>query len=318
MRISYYFKTGFFNLFSGNIWNFLQVEFKQYFQRKKYRTQEKKIKYWTSKVNNKKDVEVKLQPRVKIKLNFDSVLSKLIYCYNFELLERKFVNAFLRPGDIFVDVGANIGIFSLIASELVGKKGLVYAFEPCPVTYRRLKHNIKLNNFYNIYCHQLALSDNNCQQSIILSLDGFDAWNSLAKPAMGESFSSEIINTMRWDDFVIQHQLQDKVSLMKIDVEGWESYVLSGGMETLSREDAPVLLIEFTEQAAQLANSSCRELYQALENLGYQMFIYNPEDRDLTPYPLQINFPNLNLIAAKKTKIVESRLKGAKKTLWLR
>jgi FkbM family methyltransferase len=318
MRISYYIETGFIQLVHGKLLDFLRIEFHKYYRRRKYRQQEAKIKWWKSHQTNKQGVEFKLQSGVKLKLDFDSALSKLIYCYDFELLERKFINSFLRPGDIFVDVGANIGLFALIAAKLVGKKGSVHAFEPCSLTYNRLKLNVKLNNFSNIYCHQFALSNRNCQQNMILSLDGFDAWNSLAKPTAGESFSSETINTMRWDDFAFQHQLQGKVTLMKIDVEGWETFVLSGGIETLSREDAPTLLVEFTEKAAQSANSSCRELYQNLEKLGYKMFTYNPDCQELISYPLQVDYPHLNLIAVKQPKIVEARLQTNKKTRWLR
>lgn len=318
MRINYYLQSGFVQLLNGNILEFLQIELKQYYHRNKARKQIKSVKQWQAIIDNKQDVNLKIQRGVKLKLNFDSALSKLIYCHNFELLERKFVNHFLRPGDIFVDVGANIGLFTAIAAKLVGKKGLVYAFEPCSLTYDRLKYNVKLNKFSNVKCNQIALSDRNCEQDMVLSLDGFDAWNSLAKPTAGESFSSEVINTMRWDDFAIQHDLQGKVTLMKIDVEGWETFVLSGGTQTLSREDAPTLLVEFTEKAAKTANSSCQELYQKLEHLGYKMFVFNPESKKLIPYSFQSDRPHINLIATKQPRTIEARLQTTKKSFWLR
>ena len=313
MRINYYFQTGLVQLLNGNILDFLQTELKQYYKRNRCRNQIKKVKQWQTIVDRQQDVKIKIQPGVKLNLNFDSALSKLIYCYNFELLERKFVNHFLRPGDIFVDVGANVGLFTLIAAKLVGKKGSVYAFEPCSLTYSRLKYNVNLNKFSNVNCHQIALSDRNCEQDMVLSLDGFDAWNSLAKPTAGQAFSSEVINTMRWDDFVVKHNLQGKVTLMKIDVEGWETFVLAGGTQTLSREDAPTLLVEFTEKAAKTANSSCKELYQKLEHLGYKMFVYNPDSKKLIPYKLQADRPHINLIATKQPQMVENRLQTAKK-----
>lgn len=317
MRINYYLQSGFVQLLNGNILDFLQIELKQYYKRNKARNQIKRVKQWQAIINNKQNINMKIQRGVKLKLNFDSALSKLIYCYNFELLERRFVNHFLRPGDIFVDVGANIGLFTTIAAKLVGKKGLVYAFEPCSLTYARLKYNVKLNKFSNVKCNQMALSDRNCEQDMVLSLDGFDAWNSLAKPTAGESFSSEVINTMRWDYFAVQHDLQGKVTLMKIDVEGWETFVLSGGTQTLSRENAPTLLVEFTEKAAKTANSSCQELYQKLEDLGYKMFVFNSESKKLIPYTLQSDRNYINLIATKQPQMVETRLQTAKRTFWL-
>lgn len=119
----------------------------------------KRIAWWNSEISKREHFESKLQNGVKIRLHFDSQLSRLIYCEGFELQERKFLNAFLRPGDIFVDIGANIGLFSLIAARCVGKNGHVYAFEPTAKIYQRLIENVNLNHFKNISYFQLALSD---------------------------------------------------------------------------------------------------------------------------------------------------------------
>ena len=73
---------------------------------------------------------MRLQPGLKIRLYGDSELCRLIYLGNFEATERAFLNHFLRPGDVFVDVGANIGLFTLIAAARVGPAGRVVAFEP--------------------------------------------------------------------------------------------------------------------------------------------------------------------------------------------
>src|SRR5436189_6431842 len=93
---------------------------------------------------------IRLQPGLKMRLFGDSELCHLIYCRSFEVTERAFLNHFLRPGDVFVDVGANIGLFTLIAASCVGPKGKVVAFEPTTVTYTRLVENIRLNHLYNV------------------------------------------------------------------------------------------------------------------------------------------------------------------------
>src|SRR5262249_39728633 len=77
---------------------------------------------------------IKLQPAVKMRLYGDSELCRLIYCRHFEATERAFLNRFLRPGDVFVDVGANIGLFTLIAAACVLPAGRVVAFEPTSLT----------------------------------------------------------------------------------------------------------------------------------------------------------------------------------------
>src|SRR5262249_20876384 len=102
---------------------------------------------------------MRLQPGVKMRLYADSELCRLIYCCNFEETERAFLNRFLRPGDIFIDVGANIGLYTLIAAARVGPSGRVVALEPTTTTFARLMDNVQLNKFSNVNCVNLALSD---------------------------------------------------------------------------------------------------------------------------------------------------------------
>lgn len=263
----------------------------------------RRILWWNSQAGKREYITVKLIPGIKMRLYFDSQLSQLIYCEDFEYRERQFLEAFLRPGDVFVDVGANIGLFTLIAARFVGVSGRVYAFEPCTKAYLRLLANIELNKLNNVACYQLALSNTNEPLDMTISLDGFDAWNSFTQPIAGTSFAIERVNCITWDTFAQQHGLVGRVTMMKIDVEGWESHVLLGGRETLSRLDAPILQVEFTDQAAQMAGSSCAELYHLLEEFGYKMFVYDPKARQLVPDPLRDNYPYLNLIAAKQKQL---------------
>ncbi len=96
--------------------------------------------------------------------------------------------------------------------------------------------------------------------------------------------------------------------MMKIDVEGWEHHVIQGGCEILSREDAPVLQVEFTEKAAEAAGHSCTELYRSLEELGYRMFTYDAKAKKLTADPIRESYPYLNLIAVKRIDQITSRI----------
>ena len=134
-----------------------------------------------------------------MRLYGDSELSHLIYCRHFEATERAFLNSFLRPGDVFVDVGANIGLFTLIAAAHVLPTGKVIAFEPTELTYMRLGENIRLNNFSDVDCRKIALSDHAGYLSLIRSTDGFDAWNSFARPTMGKVLSEEKVEVIKWD-----------------------------------------------------------------------------------------------------------------------
>src|SRR5262249_50498938 len=108
-----------------------------------------------------------LQPNIQMRLYGDSELCRLIYCRNFEATERAFANHFLRSGDVFVDVGANIGLFTLIAADRVGPTGKVIAFEPTSTTFDRLLRNVRLNRFSNVQCVKSALSDRSGELDLV-------------------------------------------------------------------------------------------------------------------------------------------------------
>lgn len=264
--------------------------------------------WWLSHRGKAESFVTILQPGLKMTLYFDDELSRLIYCDDFEWQERQFLNRFLRPGDLFVDVGANIGLFTLIAALRVGCTGQVFAFEPCGKTFSRLQGNIHINHLANVSCFRAALSDVKGEAKLTTSTDGYDAWNSLALPVAGDSLGVQMVPALRWDDFAKEHGLLSRVTMMKIDIEGWETYMLHGAAETLSRPDAPVLQVEFTDKACEAAGSSCEKLYHLLEGFGYQMFVYDWPGERLVADPLRESYPYVNLLAVKQPSQVVVRL----------
>jgi FkbM family methyltransferase len=300
-KATYLINRFFMHLYQGTLPERIREERHAYVKRRR-------LTWWQSQIGKKEDFIFRLQSGIKIHLYFDSRLCQLIYCYDFESNERKFLNEFLRKGDLFVDIGANIGLFTLIASYCVGQNGYVYSIEPCSKTYRRLVRNVELNGMNNVKCEQIALSDHTGQVEMNVSLDGYDAWNSIAQPISGDVFTVESIRARSWDDFAREHKLMGRITMMKIDVEGWESHVLSGGYETLSRTDAPVLQVEFTEQASQSAGTSCQALYRQLEEFGYHMYIYDEKYKRIIPDSIRDSYPYLNLFAIKHPEEINQRL----------
>jgi FkbM family methyltransferase len=265
-------------------------------------------------------VDVRIQPNLSMRLFFDSPLSKEIYTGHFEWRERLFLNAFLQPGDIFVDVGANIGLFTLIAAQCVSPAGRVFSFEPNPSTFQRLSENVRMSNFANVSLYQSALSDQIALFNLVVESD--DSLGTLAYSENKQVYSDQLnnckiieVNTITWDDFAQKHNLVGKVTLMKIDVEGWEAHVLDGAVEMLARPDAPVLHIEFNDKAAQLAGWSCLELYTTLQRLGYQIFRYDDLFHQIKIEQQREYYTYANLIATKRPEQVEARLKQ-RKQLW--
>lgn len=236
---------------------------------------------------------------LRIKLYYDSTLSYLIYFSEFEKAEQHFTKVFLRQGDVFVDVGANIGLFSLIASRIVGEKGKVYAFEPARTTFRRLNENLELNNISNTKAIRRALSDKKGKQTLRVSLDGYDAWNSFGASLPGTHAVGETVDLVTLDQFCDEHDLVDRLNMVKIDVEGWEKYVLQGAEKILASERAPLLMVEFAKDCVRKAGTSCQELYEQIASFGYTLYQYDAESNQLTKEKPGREYEYINLICLK-------------------
>ncbi len=153
-------------------------------------------------------------------------------------------SALLRPGDVALDVGANIGLMTLHAARLVGETGQVFSFEPMPDIFSQIESNIELNRAQQVRAYSTALGS----QSNTLPL--------FAHPEINRGSSSLVSNEgappaaiakiMPLDDFVSE-EIRRPIRLIKIDVEGWELEVLRGASATLSRPDAPILCVECSE-----------------------------------------------------------------------
>lgn len=268
----------------------------------------RRMAWWDARLGTHGSRIREIQAGVRMRLYFDSRLCRMLFSGEFEQSERRFFNAFLRPGDVVVDVGANVGLFTLISASAVGPTGEVHAFEPCQKTFERLEDNVRVNGFQNVHCHRLALSAASGTAEMATSQSGMDAWNSIAAPHVAGGFESESIVCTTWNEFAAQRSLAGRVKLMKLDVEGWERQVLIGGDELLARDDAPVLQVEFTDEAAQLAGTTCAELYRQLVDLGYRMFRFDEQAWTLVPEEMRDSYPYVNLLAVKDVDEVRSRI----------
>jgi FkbM family methyltransferase len=176
----------------------------------------------------------------------------------------------LSPGDTFIDVGANVGWFTLLAAHLVGPAGRVVAFEPCPITRKHLERNVDLNPYRNVLVEQSALSDRPGAARLLRVLSGVDGSFSIIGrvPAHGSSFE---VSTARFDDYHQDHQL-GRVKLMKVDVEGEE--LLVGGMQSvLKRHLCDFIVLEASEWQLRRAGASIADFLNLLGSNGYDCAI---------------------------------------------
>ncbi len=251
-------------------------------------------KKWKALFQSSDSIIFPLSDTLKIKLFQQSAISELIY-KGFEETEIQFLKETLQEGDYFLDIGANIGLFSLFAAERVGKSGKVIAFEPAPDTFQKLTENVKINNFTNVELHNLGVSDQVAKIPFFVSQNGYDAWNSFGNLTNKSETIATEVEVKPLDRFLSTIDAA-KIKLVKIDVEGWEKFVLKGG-EHFFKTQQPVVMMEFTESTCFEVGYMVQELYDIMETYGYRW--YELKNQQLIPHKKQIHYPYNNLIAKK-------------------
>lgn len=190
---------------------------------------------------------------------------------------------FLKPGDTFIDVGANLGMHSLYASRLVGETGWVISFEPHPDAFRLLRAHLGMNRVRQCELHNVALGQEP-GEAVLQQVDGHHLGTSTMRGAGGGR--SIGVNVLRGDDLLADRQFQGDV-LMKIDVEGFEYNVLRGLRQTLKRIRAA--FVEVTPEWLASEGRNASDLYREMTDLGFK--IYLPE----MEWKLKLFAPSLRL-----------------------
>ncbi len=163
----------------------------------------------------------------------------------FETREIECLRSIARRGATVMDVGANVGVFTISLAQAVGPSGKVIAFEPLPLNVERLKSNIALNHLDNIHVYELALGEREGELTLQLARDGafVSAVEVSAQQATGYTITAPVSRL----DAVWQGAGSPDVALVKVDVEGAELAVLAGS-EALLASCKPDLLLEANTQ----------------------------------------------------------------------
>lgn len=200
-----------------------------------------------------------VRQNVTWKLSLECLIQRSIYYLSvYEPAETRVLLDVLRPGDTFLDIGANIGYFSMLAAS---RGARVYSWEPVPHVRERFTENRDLNGF-DISVFATALS--NSSGTVEFQLPAPSNWGN---GSIGvESGVVSRVPTERLDDALDL----DSVRLIKIDVEGAEMQVLRGAENTI-RRCMPTMLVEINPAALERMGSTAQELRDYLEALGYEL-----------------------------------------------
>jgi FkbM family methyltransferase len=206
---------------------------------------------------------------------------------NFGKDVQKAVQARLQPGMVALDIGANVGFFTIMMADIVGQSGKIFSFEPIPENYSLLKKNVEENKFSSVTTYKKAISNTNGVAKITknpINDGGHSLGNLSENPDLSGQDIKKLqidIETITLDSFIEENNI-GKVDFIKMDVEGAEHLVLKGGKKLLSRSDAPVIVCELMERAQKQFGYSAKKLYYDFTALGYKCF------------SLESNFPQLS------------------------
>jgi FkbM family methyltransferase len=208
-----------------------------------------------------------------------------IYCGLHEFVEMGFLLHFLRPNDLFLDVGANIGSYTIVAAKVC--KARTIAFEPDPDTARALRRNVAINRLSALAdVREWALGGVNGQITFTV---GLDTMNRVARP---DDKSAQVVPIRRLDD------IDDAAAptLIKLDVEGYEEQVLSGASGVLG---SPSLLAVQSELCSPIVQDT-------LKSFGFRVLFYDPFTRRLGPTPF--DYRTSNALFVRGDELVRERL----------
>jgi FkbM family methyltransferase len=192
-----------------------------------------------------------------------------VYTGLHELSEMGFVLHFLRPGELFVDVGSNVGSYTILAGAAGAS---VIAFEPGAEAYDRLRANIAANNFQGrVVTRNEAVGASECE---VLFTQGADTVNHVA--VASESFSTTRVSMTTLDAAL---DARDPV-VIKIDVEGFESSVIAGASATLAKPSLRAVIMETNGSGARYSIGDA-VLHDAMIKAGFVPCTYDPLTRAL-------------------------------------
>jgi FkbM family methyltransferase len=216
-----------------------------------------------------------LRVRIKVKnyllLFHPTSLSTILwYDANSRSEDSEFIQSFLCTGEIYVDIGANIGVTAIPGAIAVGDSGKVVAFEPHPRISKYLRENIALNKLSNIEIQNCALGD--VSGTTYFTNKSSDDMNKVANM----NKSNIEVPIMLLDSFTQEY---DRIALLKVDAEGYEKFILAGAKESIAKVEC--IYFEVDEQNFSEFGYSSQDLLQQVADFGFSIWRRNGDKQEL-------------------------------------
>ena len=202
----------------------------------------------------------------------------------YEPLETEIVQKEIKSGNVVLDIGANIGYYTLIFAKLVGEKGKVFAFEPDPDNFALLKKNIKINGYRNVILVQKAVSNKSGKLKLYLCEDNpgdHRIYNS------HDSRKSVEIEAIRLDDYFKDYD--GKIDFIKMDIQGAEGGAIQGMLNLLKKNKTIKIVSEFWPVGLKRFGIDPDEYLKLLIEFGFRLYEVNEQEKKIKP----VNIPKL-------------------------
>ena len=236
-----------------------------------------------SRIRHKGTLQTVTRRGIKWSLDLDQGIDLSIYVFGcFEPKTTRALQELIAPGDIVIDIGANIGAHTLGMARLVGATGRVIAFEPTRFAHAKLLRNLELNTSLavRVTVEQIFLTDRPTSPApgTVYSSWPLNRTNELHAKHRGAAEDTTGASAKTLDDYVLTHSIE-RVGLIKLDVDGHECQVLRGADQVL-KSHRPIILMELAPYTLCEAGDSVEELLRILAEAGYSL-LYETSRRSL-------------------------------------
>lgn len=207
----------------------------------------------------------------------------------YEEFETEIVKKIIKKGDVVIDVGANIGYYTLIFAKLVGQEGKVFAFEPEPTNFNILKKNVKINEYENVILINKAVS--NKTGKMTLDLDEINkGGHSISK---NNSEKTIEIESTKLDDYFKTYD--GNINFIKLDIEGAEVEAIKGMSETIEKNEEVNIMAEYNPLSLSNLGSNSEEYFKSLMKFGFKIYDLDAGRKKMIPINSRIDLKKYKL-----------------------
>ena len=233
-----------------------------------------------------------------------------------EPFETLILKYFLKENSIYVDIGANVGYYTLLAAS-IAKKGQVFSFEPYNLNFELLEKNIVANNLVNVQTFQYVVSNENTFIDVFLSganKGNIRLFKDDLEGYMEEHQSNKLVKSVTLDTLLDGSINPD---IIKMDIQGGEMFALEGMKKIIQNTNELVLFTEFWPEAITLNNISPSDFLQSLHNLNFEIYDMDTTSNKLLKksnaqlledYPIGKYMAQTNLLCLKNISLPLSNL----------